>query len=101
MAAFVKAAATRDLAPGACKTVEVNGKAIALYNVGGKFYATDNTCPHRGGPLGDGELEGSVVTCPWHGWRFDVGTGLLTVNPAVQVACFPCKAEGDQILVQL
>ena len=52
-----------------------NGKEIALFCKGGTFYAIDNLCPHEGGPLGDGELDGAIVTCPWHGWQFDVTTG--------------------------
>lgn len=100
MSNFVKVASTGDVAPGACKTVEANGKAIAVFNVEGTIYATDNTCPHRGGPLGEGELEGKVVTCPWHGWRWDVTTGASPVNPNAKVACYPCKVEGDQILVE-
>ena len=99
MANFVKVALTNEISPGACKTVEANGKAIALYNVAGTFYATDNTCPHRGGPLGEGELEGTIVTCPWHGWRWDVATGVSPMNPNAKVACVECKVEGDQVLV--
>jgi nitrite reductase (NADH) small subunit len=52
-----------------------NGQEIALFCLEGQFYAIDNICPHEGGPLGNGELEGAVVTCPWHGWQFDIKTG--------------------------
>ena len=69
-----------DLQPGECKTVAVGERELALFNVGGKFYATDNVCPHRGGPLGEGTLDGNVVTCPWHGWRFDVCTGPIAID---------------------
>ena len=54
------------------RELQLDGKVIALANVGGKLYAINNVCLHRGGPLGEGELGGQVVTCPWHGWQYDV-----------------------------
>ena len=66
MAQFTKVASTADLAPGAAKCVEVAGKKIALFNLEGSFYAIDDTCTHRGGPLSEGEVSGEEVTCPWH-----------------------------------
>ena len=75
MAEFIKVASISELELGSCKTVEVQGKVIALFNVGGRIYALDNTCLHQGGPLGEGRLEGEVVTCPWHMWEFNVRTG--------------------------
>lgn len=99
--AKTKVAETGDLAPGQCKVVQVNGKAVALYNVDGKFYATDNTCLHRGGPLGEGDLDGSVVTCPWHGWRYDVTSGANAMNPSIKVASFPVSVEGSAVLVDV
>ena len=99
--AKTKVADTGDLAPGQCKVVQVNGKAIALYNVDGKFYATDNACLHRGGPLGEGDLDGNVVTCPWHGWRYDVTTGANAMNPSIKVVPFPVSVEGSSVFVEL
>ncbi|MBI1851639.1 MAG: Rieske 2Fe-2S domain-containing protein [Planctomycetes bacterium] len=90
-----------ELAPGSCKRVDVNGKPVALYNVDGTVYASEDTCPHRGGPLGEGELEGTVVTCPWHGWRFDVVTGQSPVNPNAKIRTLPCALEGDSIVVTI
>jgi nitrite reductase (NADH) small subunit len=101
MGDFVKVAQTSDLAPGECKTVSVNGQEIALFNVDGKFYALDNTCPHQGGPLGEGMLDGTVVTCPWHGWRFDVCTGVSPVVPTAKAARFDVKVEGNDVLVKV
>ena len=72
---FVRVIAAADLAPGACTEVAVEGRALALYNVGGQFYATANQCLHRGGPLGQGMLDGTAVWCPWHAWSWDVRTG--------------------------
>jgi len=100
MGALIKVADTADLKPGEGKVVEAAGKVLALFNVGGTFYVLDNTCLHRGGPLGEGELEDTIVTCPWHGWRWDVSTGANTNNPAVKVACFPVKVDGGSIFVE-
>ena len=90
-----------ELTPGSCKRVDVNGKPVALYNVAGTVYASEDTCPHRGGPLGEGELDGTVVTCPWHGWRFDVVTGQSPVNANAKIRTLPCALEGDSIVVTI
>lgn len=97
----VKVAETTDLGPGEAKVVEAEGKTIALFNVDGSYYAIDNTCLHRGGPLGEGELEGRVVTCPWHGWRYDVTTGANVNNPAVKVVAYPVRMQGTAVFVEL
>lgn len=99
--AFVRVAKATDVPVGEIRQVEAGGKAIALANVGGAFHAIDNTCLHRGGPLGEGILEGTVVTCPWHGWQFDVITGKNTVNPAAAVGCFAVEVKGDEVFVDL
>jgi nitrite reductase (NADH) small subunit len=99
--AFVRAVAAGEIPAGAIRHVEVNGKALAVANVGGTFHAIDNTCLHRGGPLGDGPLEGKVVTCPWHGWQYDVTTGKVTQNPSVGVACYPVELRGSDVYVDL
>lgn len=98
MADFVEVCKVGDLKPGECKTVETGDVSCALYNVDGTFYATDNTCPHRGGPLGEGELSGNQITCPWHGWTFDVTTGTSPMGP-LTVKTFSCKVEGDSVLI--
>ena len=99
--AFVRVAKATDVPVGEIRQVEAGGKAIALANVGGAFHAIDNTCLHRGGPLGEGILEGTVVTCPWHGWQFDVITGKNTVNSAAAVGCFAVEVKGDEVFVDL
>ena len=75
---FVKVATRGELAPGQGKLIVAHDKPMALFNVNGEFYAINFVCPHMGGPLGDGKLigGGEVVACPWHGWTFDVRTGL-------------------------
>lgn len=74
-----------DLPPGRCATVELpNGNELALYNVGGEIYATDNSCPHHGAPLAEGRLCGHVIECGFHGWQFDVRDGRgLTVGESI------------------
>jgi nitrite reductase (NADH) small subunit len=101
MANRVRLAAVADVPPGEGRVIEAQGKTLALFNVDGAFYAIDNTCIHRGGPLGEGDLEGRVVSCPWHAWRWDVTTGANVNNPAVKVACFTVAVERGEIFAEL
>ncbi len=98
---FVRVAGTTDLAPGTGTVAEISGQAIAVFNLDGTFYAFDNTCVHRGGPLGEGELEGEAVTCPWHGWQYNVKTGACINNPSASVKTYQVKVEGEDIKVLL
>lgn len=98
---FVRAAKTEDVPPGTIREFHVEGKAVALANVDGQFHAIDGVCIHRGGPLGDGTLEGSVVTCPWHGWQYDVRTGRVGQNPSAGVECYAVEVRGDEIFVNI
>jgi nitrite reductase/ring-hydroxylating ferredoxin subunit len=100
MPSFVPCCAVGDIAPGTGKTVTAGGKELAVFNVEGTFHVIDNECPHRGGPLGEGELVGCILTCPWHAWQFDVRTG-ESVTDDSKVAVYPCKIEGDQVLVEI
>jgi nitrite reductase (NADH) small subunit len=99
--AFARAAKTNEITPGTIREFQVEGKAIALANVDGKFYAINNTCLHRGGPLGEGAMDGKIVTCPWHGWQYDATTGKVAANPAVGVACYVTDVRGDDIWVDI
>ena len=98
---FVEVAKVSGLKPGSSKVVNVSGKELALFNVDGQFFVTDNACVHRNGPLGEGTLDGDVVTCPWHGWRYNVRTGVSPVNPAAKVQPYKVKVEGDKVLVEV
>lgn len=98
---FVRAAKTADVPPGSIHEFQLNGKAVAVANVAGQFYAINGVCMHRGGPLGDGPLEGKVVTCPWHGWQYDVTTGKIGQNPSVGVETYPTEVRGDEIFVDI
>ena len=92
---------TTDVKPGHGIVAEVNGKTLAIFNVDGTFHAIDNACIHRGGPLGEGDVEGSVVTCPWHGWKFDVTTGTCLANPSTKVERYEVQVEGTDVKVLL
>ena len=96
MPEFVRVAAVDDVPPGSGKVVQAGGRLLALFNVDGEFYALDNTCLHRGGPVGEGDLEGVVVTCPWHGFQYDVTTGRNVFDPEVGLETFPVRVtDGD------
>ena len=97
----LRVAAIEDVPVGQGRVVEAEGKDLALFNVDGAFYAIDNACVHRGGPLGEGDLEGKIVLCPWHAWRWDVTTGANANNPAVKMACFPVTVENGALFVEL
>ena len=99
---MMKVANVNDLKTGEGKVVEADGKELALFNVDGKFYAIDNTCTHRGGPLGEGFLEGDIVTCPWHGAKYDVRTGKVMGLPATQsVKSYRIIIKNNEIFVEL
>jgi len=97
MAEFVRVAGTNDVTPGHGIVAEVNGKTLAVFNVDGTYHVTDNDCVHRGGPLGEGDLEGHVVSCPWHGWQFDVTTGECVKKPSAKVNVYQVTVEGTDI----
>lgn len=101
MADYRKIASTSELKPGECKSVQVGERYIALCNVDGAFYAMENACPHQGGPLGEGFLEGAIVTCPWHAWRFDVTSGVCQLDDSIKQPSFPTKVEGNDVFVAI
>jgi 3-phenylpropionate/trans-cinnamate dioxygenase ferredoxin subunit len=102
MPEFVKVASRSELPPGAKKLVDVDGRAIAVFNVDGQYYAIDDICTHDGGPLAEGELEGVEIRCPRHGARFDVRDGHALCLPAVEpVQVHAVELRGDDILVAL
>lgn len=98
-----KVANTDELKSGEAKTVYVNGKQLALFNVNGKFFCLDNQCAHQGGPLGEGFLEDYVVTCPWHGARYDVRTGKLLTQfpPSQNMETHKVTVKGQEIFVDI
>lgn len=96
----VKVAHVNDLEDGHGKTVTVQGNKIALFKQNGKFHAMDNTCLHRGGPLGEGDVEGTTVTCPWHRWEYDMTTGHCKTNPALKLKSYKVEVKGDEVFIE-
>ena len=99
--AFQRAANQADVPPGQIREFKVNGIAVAVANLNGKLFAINSVCLHHGGPLGEGELQGSTVTCPWHGWEYDVTSGRLVQQPSDGVQCYAVELRGDEIFVDL
>src|SRR4051812_25874562 len=83
MADFHTVCRVGDVAEGDSKVVAVGGKTIALFNTGGQFHAIDDCCPHMGASLAGGYVEGNIVTCPWHAWRFRLNDGAWADNPRI------------------
>ncbi len=102
MGELIRVADAKDVPPGTGKAVEAGGRRIALFNSAGAYYAIDDTCTHQGGPLSEGAVEGTVVTCPWHGATFDLTTGSVLGPPAPEgVAHYNVQVDGNDIKVEL
>ncbi len=86
-------------APGGRALFEQDGKSLALFNVAGRFYAIDDSCPHQGASLCGGRLEGRVIQCCAHGLRFDLASGYLLNSTQLKVASYPVAVEGDQLFI--
>ena len=101
MAEFLTVAATPGIAPGAMKVVDLDGEEVVVANVDGTYVAFSNVCSHKGGPLGEGELEGEIVTCPWHFTTFNVRTGeVMEGVTETPIPTYEVRIEGDQIQVR-
>lgn len=91
-----------EIPPGGTKVVQVREHVVAIFNLDGTLHAIENACPHQGGPLGEGYLEGDgVVSCPWHGWTFDVRTGVSPIDPDMKVRRYPVKVEAGEIILEI
>ena len=101
MGRFVTIAQVEEVPVGAGVERTVEGRIIALYHTGESFYALDGICPHTGGPLGEGRLQGCVVTCPWHGWQFDVTNGVHCLNDRLQQTTYTVRVEGSDVQIEL
>ncbi|MGD9644937.1 MAG: Rieske (2Fe-2S) protein [Pirellulales bacterium] len=101
MSNWVRVARLTDCPRGTGREVLAADRVVALFNCDGTLYALDGVCPHQGGPLGEGELCGTTVTCPWHGWQFDVRTGQHRTSQSVRQPTFDVKIEGDEIWVDV
>ena len=101
MADWIEIARVDECPPGSSIERVVGGQMVALANVGGTFHAIDGLCPHQGGPLGTGPLCGTVLTCPWHGWQFDVTTGRHQISASVRQTVHEVRQEDGRVLVRL
>ncbi len=97
---IVRVAASGDLPPGRMIYVDIDGLPIALANVDGTIYAFGDSCRHEGGSLSSGVLIDETVTCPWHGWTYNVRTGKAIVPPVgIRIPTYETRIDGDSIFV--
>ncbi|HYY02603.1 MAG TPA: Rieske 2Fe-2S domain-containing protein [Gaiellaceae bacterium] len=97
---FVAVARVEELPPGTLKAVRAGDDEIALAHCNGGIYAVQAHCLHLEGPLADGHLEGCVLTCPWHGWQYDVRTGENEFDLAIKLRTYDVQVEGGEIRVR-
>ena len=97
----VRLCADDDVPPGEGREFPVGDRLLAVFRVGNEFYVLDGLCPHAGGPLGAGCLEGTTVTCPWHGWQFDVTDGRHALTPQITAETFAVEVEDGGVYVTL
>ena len=98
---FVVVGLVSEFVSGGGKMVVVNGRHVALFRLGDEFHAIDNLCLHKAGPLCEGQIENEVVTCPWHGWSYEIKTGTLVQDPRVGVSRHEVRVDNDQVSVRL
>ena len=101
MAEWRKLTGGGTLLDGQARVVEVAGRSIALFRSGGRVYATDSACAHRGGPLAEGMIEAESVVCPWHGFRFSLLDGACSSNPMLRLTCYPVRLDGDDVEIEI
>ncbi len=99
MEGFVSACGLEELREGEAKVIELEGVKIALFRLRGDVYALDNCCPHRGGPIAEGEIRDDRVICPWHEWTFDIRSGVCTLNPAARLTRYKVRVVEGEVLV--
>ncbi len=99
--AWHKATEFAELPPDTGHVVQVEGREVALFKVGAEVCAMDNECPHREGPLGEGELEGEIVTCPFHAWQINVRSGAVVDFPDMCSRTYPTRVEGSAVYVEI
>jgi len=101
MAKFVKVGRMDELAEGQATVAQVDGLRIAIFHVGGRYYALEASCPHEGGPLDDGVVEGLRVICPWHGYDFHLKTGECSLDPGLRALTYPVKVQDGDLLIEM
>lgn len=100
MEEFIEVAKVSEIPVGRARAVPFGGKTLALYHTASGFFATENTCPHRGGPLGEGDLLGNEIVCPWHFWSFDVRTGANCADPSLIIPTYEVRVDGERVMVK-
>lgn len=98
---WIQVAKLKDFDVQPAQVLEHQGRKIALVKTGDKFHALDNMCPHRGGPLADGHVEGDKVTCAWHAWSFNLDSGNCLNVPGTAVTVYPTRIEGEWLYADL
>lgn len=101
MAQIIRAARCGEIPEGTARIIQAGDRTIAVFHANGEFYAIDNRCLHQGGSLGEGEVYGTRVVCPWHGWEYDFSTGFNVDDPSMKLTCFLVRVEGDDILLEI
>jgi nitrite reductase (NADH) small subunit/3-phenylpropionate/trans-cinnamate dioxygenase ferredoxin subunit len=101
MSEFQTVCRVGDLGEGEARAVAVGPRLIAVFRTGGQYFAIDDVCPHMGASLSGGYVEGGVVTCPWHAWRFRLADGAWADYPKVKIGCYPVRVLGEEIQVQV
>jgi nitrite reductase (NADH) small subunit len=96
---FVRVAGRGEVTPGGALVVAIDRYDVALFNVEGEIHAYENVCPHQGGPIGEGEIDGPFVTCPWHAWCFDLRTGFMRLGEYARLRRFDVRVDGDAVYV--
>ncbi len=96
-----KIGAKAEIPEGAGKAVVLEGRPVAVFQSAGRYFALDDACLHRGGPLSEGTIEAGAVVCPWHHWRFELATGCHAADPQSRVRSYPVSAEGDELFIEL
>lgn len=101
MSERIRIASIHDIPTGTGKELVAAGRVVALFNLDGQFHAIDGICAHAGGPVAKGAVKGCIVTCPWHGWQYDVTTGKHCLNDRISQESFAVTVEGEDIFVEI
>ena len=99
--AKIKVAERNEIIDGGSKIVTVGGRSVALFKINNQYFAIANNCLHRGGPLGEGEVNNYEVTCPWHGWKYSLLDGSFSLIPTLKVKTFPVREESEGVFIEL
>lgn len=97
----IRIASIDEIPDGEGREFTVGDRILAVFQIEGQFFVMDGICPHAGGPLADGGLHEGIVTCPWHGWQFDVKTGHHCLNDRIQQTRYECRVQDGDLFVDL